>query len=228
MIGRAAEPVTRPAASYRGISGHRQLRAARHHIPRHPHPEPSRPARRHPREHPRRPGLPRPPPPRARGVNGEQLIASGLPDPGQFRRGQLVLPRRRRARFGIPVLLRVVERVVILRAQPVQPRLPLPGGHRIPVQPGVILIPPGRLLGRRCCHETSRQQDDHRLYIRIISAEGGLPQPKSGEWSLSECIRSMKFKHISETDEANYRASTLGRTMPGRLHRQQRHVQRGA
>jgi hypothetical protein len=64
-------------------------------------------------------------------------------DPGQFLRGQLVLAGRRRARLGIPVLLRPVGRVVVLGAQPVQPRLPLPGGRRVAVRPGGIVVPPG-------------------------------------------------------------------------------------
>ena len=36
--------------------------------------------------------------------------------PGELLRGQLVLPRRRRERLGIPVLLRPVGRIVVLRA----------------------------------------------------------------------------------------------------------------
>ena len=36
-----------------------------------------------------------------------------------------------------------VGRVVVLGAQPVQPRLPLRRGHRVAVQPGEILAPPG-------------------------------------------------------------------------------------
>ena len=75
MIGHPAERVTRPVAGVqRGVGGHRQLRAARRHIPRHPGPEPGRPARRLTREDPRRPGLPRPPPPRARRIQREPLI----------------------------------------------------------------------------------------------------------------------------------------------------------
>ena len=152
MIGHPAERITRPAGVQRGVGGHRQLRAARHHIPRHPGPEPGRPARRLTREGPRRPGLPRPPPPRARRIQLQHLIGRRLSDPGQLLRGQLVLPRRRRARFGVPVLLRGVGRVVVLGAQPVQPRLPLRRGHRVAVQPGGILLPPRRFLSRRSCH----------------------------------------------------------------------------
>ena len=143
MIRHPAKGVSRPAVGRRGISGHAQLGAPRHHIPRHPGPEPGRPAIRHAREDPRRPRLARPPPPRAGRVQPEHLIGRRLADPGQLPGGQLVLARRRRACLGVPVLLRVIERVVILGAQPVQPRLPLRRRHRVAVQPGGIPVPPG-------------------------------------------------------------------------------------
>ena len=109
LIGHPAERVTRPAAGHRGVGGHRQLRAARHHVPRHPGAEPGRPAIRLAREHPARAGLARTPPPRAGRLQGEHLIGGGLAGLRQLLAGQLVLPRRRRARFGIPVLLRAAS-----------------------------------------------------------------------------------------------------------------------
>ena len=95
MISCLAERVTRPAGGVlgRGVGGHRQLGAARRHVPRHPGAEPGRPARRLPGEDPRRPGLARPPPPGARRIQGEHLIGGRFPDPGELVRGQLVLRR---------------------------------------------------------------------------------------------------------------------------------------
>jgi hypothetical protein len=144
MISHPAERVGRAGpAVHRGVCGHRQLRAPRRHVQRHPDTEPGRPARRLTGERPRRSGLPRTPPPRAGRVQRQHLISSRLGDPGQLSGSQLVLAGRRRARLRVPVLLRRVTRVVILRAQPVQPCLPLHGRHRIPVQPGGNLVPPG-------------------------------------------------------------------------------------
>ena len=127
MIGRPAEPVSGAAAVHRGVGGHGQLGAARHHVPRHPGAEPGRAARRLPREDPGRAGLAGAAPSRAGRIQGEHLIGGGLADPGQLPGGQLVLAGRRRAGLRIPVLPGSVERVVIELAQPVQPRLPVRG-----------------------------------------------------------------------------------------------------
>ena len=129
---------------------------------------PRTPAARQRRERGQRPGRPRP----GRRSRRPRFGLGGLPDPGDLRRRQLVLTRRRRT-VRVGVLLRV-ERLILL-GHVIQPRLPLLGRHRIRAgdhrlparldritgrrglvrprrRPGRSLVPPGVRRGRFSGH----------------------------------------------------------------------------
>ena len=136
-LGHPGEPAVVPGG---GVRGDRQGRAAGQHVQRHPGPEPGRRAGGPAGEDARGAGLPGAAPPGGGRLHGEQLIGRRLADLRQLLRGE---------RFEAPVLVRLVLAVaLVLLAEPVQACLAFLRGHRVAVQPGEVVVPPGVRGGR--------------------------------------------------------------------------------